>query len=375
MAKDNQRRNFIKNISALSGAALSSSVLASCTNATHEIEANSQKLKSNKVYNWRCVTVWPPNFPILGEGVNNFANEIRDLSNGRLNIKVYGGGELVPALESFDAVQLGGAQMMHGAAYYWAGKIPASVFFTAIPFGMNTREHNAWLLYGGGNELWKELYNGIGLEPFPCGNTGTQMGGWFNKKLNTAEDLKGIKMRIPGLGGKVFTKAGGTSVTVPGGEIYTNLERGVIDATEWIGPYHDYLMGFHKIAKYYYYPGWHEPSATLELVCNKEAYDELPEDLQDLIKSVSLKHNGIMMSEFEKYNAEYLEKIKAENKNEILPFPEEVMQTLKKHADDSMEELIKNDAFAQKVAESFFDFKKKIKQWSIISTDAIQPYL
>ncbi|KXX72689.1 TRAP transporter substrate-binding protein [Flammeovirga sp. SJP92] len=373
MAKNNNRRDFIKNMTALSGAALSTSLISSC--ATSSKDQKIKEKKSDKVYNWRCVTVWPPNFPILGESVVNLANELRDLSNGRLNIKVYGGGELVPALESFDAVQLGGAQMMHGAAYYWAGKIPASIFFTAVPFGMSTREHNAWLLYGGGNELWKELYNSIGLEPFPCGNTGTQMGGWFNKKLETAEDLEGIKMRIPGLGGKVFTKAGGTSVTVPGGEIYTNLERGVIDATEWIGPYHDYLMGFHKIAKYYYYPGWHEPSATLELVCNKKAYDELPEDLQELIRSVSLKHNGIMMSEFEKYNAEYLEKIRAENKNEILPFPDDVMKSLKKYADESMEELIQSDEFAQKVAQSFFDFKKKIKQWSIISTDAMQPYL
>ncbi|WP_281615803.1 TRAP transporter substrate-binding protein [Flammeovirga sp. SubArs3] len=368
------RRHFIKQFTKVSGAALASTAaLSSCSK-----EQNSESTKSKKkekIYNWKCVTVWPPNFPILGEGVNNLAKELKELSHGRLNIKVYGAGELVPALECFDAVQLGGVQMMHGAAYYWAGKIPASVFFTATPFGMNTRQQNAWLLYGGGNELWKELYNKIGLEPFPCGNTGVQMGGWFNKKLNTVEDLKGIKMRIPGLGGKVFTKAGGTSVTVPGGEIYTNLERGVIDATEWIGPYHDYLMGFNKIAKYYYYPGWHEPSATLELVCNKEAYDKLPEDLQELIKTVSLKYNGSMMSEFEKFNTEYLKKIQKEGQNIILPFPEDVMKELKKNADIVIQDLIESDEFAKRVYESFTSFKENIKQWSTISTDAIQEYL
>ncbi|QWG06626.1 TRAP transporter substrate-binding protein [Flammeovirga kamogawensis] len=373
MTKKNTRRSFIKKLSKVSTATIASGLIAACDNST----SKKKKTNNNKdqIFNWKCVTVWPPNFPILGESVNNLAKELFDLSDGRLNIKVYGGGELVPALESFDAVQLGGVQMMHGAAYYWAGKIPASVFFTATPFGMNTREQNAWLLYGGGNELWKELYNKIGLEPFPCGNTGTQMGGWFNTKINSTKDLKGIKMRIPGLGGKVFTKAGGTSVTVPGGEIYTNLERGVIDATEWIGPYHDYLMGFHKIAKYYYYPGWHEPSATLELVCNKKAYDSLPEDLQVLIKAVSLKYNGIMMSEFEKFNTEYLQKIVQEGKNEILPFPEDVMEALKGYSEDTLNELIANDPFAKKVNESFQAFKKNIKQWSIISTDAMQPYL
>ncbi|AZQ63369.1 TRAP transporter substrate-binding protein [Flammeovirga pectinis] len=374
MTKKNTRRSFIKNFSKVSTAAITGGILAACDNSTSKEEKKNNSTK-DKVFNWKCVTVWPPNFPILGESVNNLAKELFDLSDGRLNIKVYGGGELVPALESFDAVQLGGVQMMHGAAYYWAGKIPASVFFTATPFGMNTREQNAWLLYGGGNELWKELYNKIGLEPFPCGNTGTQMGGWFNTKINSTEDLKGIKMRIPGLGGKVFTKAGGTSVTVPGGEIYTNLERGVIDATEWIGPYHDYLMGFHKIAKYYYYPGWHEPSATLELVCNKKAYDSLPEDLQVLIKAVSLKYNGIMMSEFEKFNTEYLQKIIQEGNNEILPFPEDVMKALKGYSEDTLNELITNDPFAKKVNDSFQAFKKNIKQWSIISTDAMQPYL
>ncbi|MBB3698074.1 TRAP transporter substrate-binding protein DctP [Flammeovirga yaeyamensis] len=368
------RRHFIKQLTKVSGSALASATaLSACSK-----ESNSEIVKSKKkekVFNWKCVTVWPPNFPILGEGVNNLAEELRELSDGRLNIKVFGGGELVPALESFDAVQLGAAQMMHGAAYYWAGKIPASVFFTATPFGMTTRQQNAWLLYGGGNELWKELYNKIGLEPFPCGNTGVQMGGWFNKKLEIAEDLQGIKMRIPGLGGKVFSRAGGTAVTVAGGEIYTNLERGVLDATEWIGPYHDYLMGFHKIAKYYYYPGWHEPSATLELVCNKKAYDSLPEDLQEMIRIVSLKYNGSMMSEFEKFNTEYLEKIKSEGNNEILPFPKEVMETLKQNADSVMSDLISSDPFAKKVYESFTQFKQNIKQWSTISTDAIQEYL
>src|SRR5690606_14679795 len=214
-------------------------------------------------------TTWPPNFPILGEGCKLVAEWIRQMSGGRMEIEVYGGGELIPALEAFDAVSNGAIEMGSGAAYYWSGKVPAAQFFASVPFGMNAQQVNSWLISGGGMALWEKNYAKYNLIPFPCGNTGVQMGGWFRKEINSMADIQGLKMRIPGLGGKVLDRAGGTAVLSPGSELYTNLERGVIDATEWVGPYHDYIMGFHEVASHYYYPGWHEVGTTFEKFVNK----------------------------------------------------------------------------------------------------------
>ncbi|GAA4819823.1 TRAP transporter substrate-binding protein DctP [Algivirga pacifica] len=302
------------------------------------------------------------------------AKELEKLSGGRLQIQVFGAGELVPAMEVFDAVQLGAVQMGHCAAYYWSGKMPSSVFFTSIPFGMLADQMNAWLLHGGGWDLWRELYEPLGLVPFPCGNTGVQMGGWFNKKIDTVDDLRGLKMRIPALGGKVFAKAGGAAVQLAGGEIYTSLERGVIDATEWIGPYHDYLMGFHKIAQYYYYPGWHEPGSVLELICNKKALEELPAELQEMVKSTALKYNTLIHAEFEAKNNEYLKKIKAESDAKVLPFPEEVLAHLKQYAEEELSLLVDSDPFAQKVYDNFRTFKQEINAWEEISSNVMRKW-
>jgi len=238
-------------------------------------------------FNWKMVTTWPPKLPYLQTGADRFAERVKEISGGRLTIQVFAGGELVPPLGAFDAVTDGTVEMASGAAYYWAGKAPATQWFAAVPFGMNAQGMAAWFYGGDGLKLWEEVYAPFNLIPRPGGNTGVQMGGWFNKKIETIEDYKGLKMRIPGLGGKVVAKAGGTVVLTPGGEIFTNLERGVIDATEWVGPLHDLRMGFYKAAKYYYYPGWHEPGTTLEYIFNKKAYESLPKDLQMILDMAS----------------------------------------------------------------------------------------
>ena len=215
------RRHFLKKSAA--GALAGSTLVFGCgTESTGEAPA----VQTRKKYKWRMVTTWAPHFPVMGEGADMMAEWIGEMSEGRLNIQVYGGGELVPALEVFDAVSQGVAEMGHGVAYYWAGKVPAGQFFAAVPFGMNAQQMNAWLYSGGGTELWQEIYAPYNLVPFPAGNTGTQMGGWFNREISSTNDLKGLKMRIPGLGAKVIAKAGGTPVLTAGGEIYTNLERG-----------------------------------------------------------------------------------------------------------------------------------------------------
>ncbi|PHI20631.1 ABC transporter substrate-binding protein [Lewinellaceae bacterium SD302] len=328
-----------------------------------QAQKNEYGVTSNERYDWKMVTTWPPGFPILGEGCELLADLIRKMSNGRLNIEVYGGGELVPALESFTAVRQGAAEMGSGVSYYWSGTAPAAQFFSGYPFGLNAQQMNAWLLSGGGMELWRELYADYGLIPFAGGNTGVQMGGWYNREINSVADFKGLKMRMPGLGGRVLEALGGTPVLLAGGEIYTGLERGVIDATEWIGPFHDHTMGFHQIAKYYYYPGWHEPGTNFEFFVNKEAYDQLPPDLQTIVEVATHYINLYTLSSFEAKNAEYL-KILSEVKGlSIRGFSPEVIDAARKAAKTTIEDFAAKDAFAGRVYASVSQFKANIAAW------------
>lgn len=353
------RKHFLKSSAALGGL-----LLAGCG---QESIKSSAKADITTQYHWKMVTTWPPNFPVLGEACQKFAEWVHQMSAGQMSIKVYGAGELIPALEVFDAVSSGASELGNGAAYYWAGKAPSAQFFASIPFGMNAQQMNAWLYSGGGLQLWQDLYKKFGLKVFPSGNTGMQMGGWFNKEINTIDDFKGLKMRMPGLGGKVLAKAGATAVLSSGNEIYTNLERGVIDATEWIGPYHDYVMGFHKIAKYYYSPGWHEPGSVLENIINLKAFEALPEHLQAIIESASARMNIWVLSEFEAKNNEYLNKIKDEKTVELRRFSPEILAKLKQYTDEVLTELTANDENSKRVFLSFSKFKKEIKNWSSYS--------
>lgn len=360
-----QRRDFLKSASVAAIAASSGvTFLSGCST---ENKKGAVPINTGKTYEWKMVTTWPPHFPILGELPDRMAKWIDKMSNGRLKIHVYGGGELVPALETFDAVSNGVAEMGHGAAYYWAGKIPAAQFFGSVPFGMNAQQLNAWLFSGDGLELWQELYEPYNLVPFPCGNTGGQMGGWFNKQINSVADIKGLKMRIAGLGGKVVTKAGGSAILSPAGELYTDLDRGVIDALEWVGPYHDYLMGFHKIAKYYYYPGWQEPGPPIELIINKNAFENLPADLQKIVQRFAVGMNTIMLSEFEAKNTEYYFKMIKENNIQLKKFPDDVLDTFRKLTNEVIDEIVSGDAKSKKVYDSYLKFQKNITQWSEIA--------
>ncbi|HRX29236.1 MAG TPA: TRAP transporter substrate-binding protein DctP [Saprospiraceae bacterium] len=356
------RKEFIKNTALATGALMA---FHSCKNESAEIE--SPNIISKKHYEWKMVTTWPPNFPVLGEGCVAFAQWVEAMSGGRMKIKVYGGGELIPALQAFEAVNSGAVEIANGASYYWAGINPATQFFTTVPFGMNAQQVNAWLYQGGGLDLWTELYAEYNLKPFPGGNTGVQMAGWFNKEIKSIEDFKGLKMRIPGLGGKVLNEVGGTAVLSAGSEIYTNLERGVIDATEWIGPYHDYKMGFQNIAKYYYAPGWHEPGSNLEFMFNKREFDKLPLDLQTILEVCAAKLNLMVLSEFEAKNNIYLQKIKDESPAEVKILPKDVLNHLKNATDTVLRELIERDRFSRKVFESYSKFKTNIMNWSNIS--------
>jgi TRAP-type mannitol/chloroaromatic compound transport system substrate-binding protein len=353
------RKKFLKSGILASGALMT---LNACN--TKNKDVSLPNIITQKKYEWKMVTTWPPNFPVLGEGCNLFAKLVEDMSGGRMKIKIYGGGELIPALQSFEAVSSGAVEMASSVSYYWAGINPAAQFFSSVPFGFNAQQMNSWLYYGGGLQLWEELYAKYNLKPLPAGNTGVQMAGWFNREINSISDFNGLKMRIPGLGGKVLNEVGGTAVLSAGSEIYTNLERGVIDATEWIGPYHDYLMGFHKIAKYYYAPGWHEPGSTLEFIFNKREFDLLPQDLKMILESATAKLNLLTLSEFEAKNNEYMQKIKAESNVEIRVLPKDVLTGLKTATDSVIKETVNKNADCKKIFESFSKFKKDISQWA-----------
>lgn len=319
---------------------------------------------------WKMVTTWPKNFPGLGSAAETFARLVAEMSNGRMKVHVYGAGELVPAFEVFDAVSQGVADAGHGAAYYWKGKIPASVFFTAVPFGMTAQEMNGWFHYGGGLELWRELYAPFNLVPFSGGSTGVQMAGWFNKEVNTVDDLKGLKMRIPGLAGEVFTRAGGSSVRISGGELYTSLETGVIDAAEWVGPFNDLTLGLHQVAKYYYYPGWHEPGAMLELIVNANALAALPDDLQAIVSAAARAANQDMLDEFTARNNAALQELVEVHGVELRRLPDEVLLALAKASEEVLAELVAQDSMAAKINQSYTSFYKNVRAYHQISERA-----
>lgn len=322
---------------------------------------------NNKVYNWKMVTTWPPGFPVLQEGAERFAANVKAMSNGRINIKVYAGGELIPALQTFDAVSQGTVEMGHGSAYYWAGKVPEAQFFSTVPFGMTPRGMNAWIYHGGGLELWRETYKPFHVVPFALGNTGVQMGGWFNKEINSVDDLQGLKMRIPGLGGKVFAKAGGNPVLLAGSEVYTALERNTIDATEWIGPYHDQRLGLYRAAKYYYYPGWHEPGTVLELTVNQRAWDSLTPDLQAIISHAAESENVLMLSEMEQKNMSALKELQARDDIEIRRFPDDVLNRLQAMTQETLDEEAAANPKFKKVYDAYEAFREQDDAWTAIS--------
>jgi TRAP-type mannitol/chloroaromatic compound transport system substrate-binding protein len=350
-----QRREFLKKAGAGTlavGAGLSGAEAGAAPAAEHK---------------WKLVTTWPKNFPGMGTAANRLAELIGQMSGGRLQVKVYGAGELVPAFEIFDAVSRGTAEMGHGAAYYWKGKSEAAQFFTTVPFGLTAQEMNGWLYHGGGLDLWRELYAPFGLVPAPAGNTGVQMGGWFNREITSLADLKGLKMRIPGLGGEVLQRLGGTPVNLPGGEIFTSLQSGAIDATEWVGPYNDLAFGLHKAAKFYYYPGFHEPGSCLEAIINKKALEALPKDLQSIVLVACQAVNLDLLSEYTVRNPLALEELLTKHKVDLRVYPDDVLRELRRVSEEVVTEIANKDPFSRKVFDAYSKFRDQARRWGDIS--------
>jgi TRAP-type mannitol/chloroaromatic compound transport system substrate-binding protein len=362
------RRKFVTT-AGVAGLAGTAGILSACGSKTGTSDcAADSSVGTAEALEWKMVTTWPRDFPGLGTGASHLAELIGKLSNGRLKVKVYGGNELVPPFEVFDAVQRGTAEMGHGGAYYWKGRIPASQFLGGVPFGLTGNELNGWYYHGGGLELYQQAYAPSGLIPFPVGNSGTQMGGWFNKEINTIADLSGLKMRIPGIGAEVLKRIGGTPVNIPGAELFTALQSGTIDATEWVGPMNDLAFGLFRAAKYYYYPGWHEPGSALEGIVNAEAWASLPPDLQQIVETACKAASMDMYADFEARNGAALNTLVKEHQVELRAFPDEVLAELKRVSYEVLEGLAADDEMSGRVWASLKAYLETIRGWTRIGS-------
>lgn len=324
-------------------------------------------MAKDKVYKWKLAMSWPKHLTPLSSPPQKFAKMVNEMSNGRLVIAVHGPEKHKAALGVFDMTKLGQYQMSHSGSYYWKGKDINTLFFTSMPLGMTQDEQTAWFYHGGGLELMQKVYAKHNMYSFPGGNTGVQMGGWFRSEIKSVDDLKGLKMRIPGFAGEIMAELGVTVTNLPGGELYTALERGTIDALEWVGPGMDIKMGFHKVAPYYY-TGWHEPASEMQFMINKKAFDKLPKDLQAIV-TVAMKASAAdMYSENYVASADAWVKMKKDYPNIIVKeFPMPVLKAMKAANDKLIVKLEEKGPLTKEIIESQREFLKKSREWTKIS--------
>ena len=344
-------------------AATTSTILVACDQTN-----NSPAVQGNDLPNirWRMVTSWPKSLDTIDGGAQTVCDRVSAMTGGRFTIEPYAAGEIVPGLEVLDAVQNGTVECGHTASYYYVGKNPALAFGTGVPFGLTAQQQNAWYYHGGGLEAMHELYSDFNIINFPAGNTGAQMGGWFKKEIKSLSDLKGLKMRIPGLGGKVMSRLGVNVQVLPGGEIYLALERGAIDAAEWVGPYDDLKLGLNKAASYYYYPGWWEPGPTLEVQVNKSQWAKLPVEYQAVFKAAAMEANLNMLSKYDVLNREAFKTI-IDGGTKLKAYPPEVLQAAQKAAAAYYAEESKKSPVFKKVYDQWNQFRNSISEWNKIN--------
>lgn len=315
----------------------------------------------------RLVTSWPKDFPGLGVMPNRFSEYIHAMTDGRIDIKVYSAGELVGAAEVFDTVSTGAADIYHSAEYYWQGKSKAFSFFTAVPLGLTAAEMVGWMEFGGGQELWDDLSAKFNIKGFHAGNTGHQMGGWFKKEINSLEDFKGLKMRMPGMGGEVIRRLGGAAVKLSGGEIYQALQSGAIDATEWVGPWNDYALGLYREAPYNYGPGFHEPGPALSIGINLDIWESFSASDKAIIKAACHSANDVSIGEYTHENAKAL--VKLREQHGIIPrvFPKDVWNKIGRISNDVVAELGQSDADTRRIFDSYIKARNQYRSWTEIS--------
>jgi TRAP-type mannitol/chloroaromatic compound transport system substrate-binding protein len=365
-----QRREILKNgLFAVGGAVAASAVIVGLDEKKVKQTAAAPAIAKERV-EIAMVATWGRDFPGLGTGAQRFAKRLSDMSDGRIQVTYYAAGERVKAFDSFDEVASGNAQMYHAAEYYWKGKHPGFAYFTSVPFGLTYTEMNAWIRFGGGQELWDELGADYGLKGLMCGNTGVQMGGWFRKEMNSVDDFKGLKMRMPGLGGDVLAKMGGSPVSLPGGQIYENLISGSIDATEWVGPWNDEIMKFYEAAKFYYYPGMHEPGAMLACGMNKTWWDGLSKSDQMMIEAASSMENDVMMSEYNAKNGAALKRLVNDQGVKLRQFNDDIYDGFAEASEEVFAEVQEHSDLANRIHQSFVTARADIGAWAEISDQA-----
>jgi TRAP-type mannitol/chloroaromatic compound transport system substrate-binding protein len=321
-------------------------------------------------FTWRMTSFYGPNAAFYSTGpgsARDLIERIQAMSGGRLRIQFFGAGELIPAAEGFDAVSQGIVECNYANAYFWTGKSFAAQYFTAVPFGLNFQGLNGWMYDGGGLSLWREVYDRFNLVPFLCGNTGVQMTGWFRRPIETVEDLRGLKMRIPGLAGRVYQALGVDVRLLPAGEIFPALERGVIDAAEFVGPFLDRQLGLHRVAKHYYTTGWHETATASELIINKAAWGRLPNDLKAIVENACAACNVISEAWCQKNNAEAMEDLIRNHGVIARELPDAVVARLREETMKVLDEASARDPVVKRVADSFFAYKARFDQWAAYS--------
>ncbi|MFN3835912.1 MAG: TRAP transporter substrate-binding protein [Glycocaulis sp.] len=364
------RRKFI------GGAAIAAAgTIAACSESNGNGTAGevaAPAVNRNRTRRLRMVTTWPASFPGLGTAAESTARFVREMSGGALEIQVHGAGEIVGAFEVFDAVSNGVADMYHGAEYYWQGRSPAFNFYCAVPMGMTAMEIMAWVEYGGGQELWEELSGQFNLIAFQAGNTGHQMGGWFKREINSVADFRGLRVRMPGLGGDVIRAMGGAAVALSGGEIYQALQSGAIDATEWVGPWNDMAFGFYREAPYYYGPGFHEPGSALAVGINRGVWDSLPADQQAIIKAACRAANNQSIAEFTHHNGIALQTLVEQHGVQLRTFSDDIWREMGRVSEEVVANSANADAITRRVYDSYITSRRRSREWANVSET---PYL
>ena len=314
----------------------------------------------------KMLTCWPKNFPGLGNSAERFAKRVERASEGRLRIKVFGAGEIVAPFEVLDAVASGAGDLTHDTPYYWFGKDPAFVYFAVVPFGLTADEHFTWLKFGGGQALWDELGENHGVKPLASVNTGAQMGGWFKKPINSANDLKGLRVRHPGLGGEMLSRLGATPVNIPGGELFTALQSGTIDGLEWIAPWNDLAFGFHRVAKYYYYPGFHEMGHCLGSHVNKDVWESLSDGEREILQTAADAEYLTSLAEYNARNLASLDTLINKHGVKLQPWPDDIVAEMQRIAPATLEKTAAASPMATKVHKSWIAFRDSQRQWGDI---------
>lgn len=359
-----KRRDILSYIAVGSGTAVG---MAACGGPTPPTTAQNEEASSAlPIVEWRMATSWPKSLDTIYGGAQTVSDRVKALSGGRFTIEPFAAGEIVPGLEVLDAVQAGTVECGHSASYYYVGKNPALAFGTSVPFGLNAQQQNAWYYHGGGLDTMHKLYSDFNVISFPAGNTGAQMGGWFKKEVNAVGDLQGLKMRIPGLGGKVMAKLGVNVQIYPGGEIFLALDRGAIDAAEFVGPYDDEKLGLADAANFYYYPGWWEPGATLDMTINLDAWNKLPSEYQEILISATREANINMLAKYDALNGAALKRL-VDKGVQLKPYSAEILSAAQDAAFELYEETASENATFKEVYEKWQAFRSDVYGWNKVN--------